>query len=254
MLSSERFDGRVALVTGASRGIGRAIAIDLAAYGATVACLGRDEPALAVTVSSVQRVGGRALPLIADVMDRDALADAVSQAVDELGRLDVLVNNAGIARLGGAEDVETGWDEVLATNLTAPFLLVKLAVDALAASGRGAVVNVGSINGVVTMRRLAAYCAAKGGLHHLTRQLALDLAPRGIRVNCVAPGFIRTEMFETNHDAAEQAHIAALHAVGRVGGPEEVAAAVTFLASDRASFVTGACLMVDGGLTVQFGL
>jgi NAD(P)-dependent dehydrogenase (short-subunit alcohol dehydrogenase family) len=250
----DRLDGRAALVTGASRGIGRAIALDLAAHGASVACLGRDVVRLEAVADEVREHGVDAVAIPVDLTDRDALAAAVARSTQALGGLDVVVNNAAVAYLGGAADQETGWDDTIATNLTAPFLLVQQALPALTRSGRGAIVNVGSINGLVTMRRLAAYSAAKGGLHHLTRQLALDLARRGVRVNCVAPGFIRTDMFETSHGPARQAQIARLHALGRVGAPEEVAAAVTFLASDRASFITGACLTVDGGLTVQFGL
>jgi len=241
-------------VTGAGRGIGRAIALDLAAQGARVACVGRDAARLEDVAAEIRSGAGDAVAVVADLADRAAVADAVAQAERALGDLAILVNNAAVAYLAGAADADTGWDETLAINLTAPFLLVQHALAGLERSGHGAVVNLGSINGVVTMRRLAAYSAAKGGLHHLTRQLALDLAPRGVRVNCVVPGFIRTDMFETSHGPERQAHIARLHALGRVGTPQEVAAAVTWLASDRASFVTGACLNVDGALTTQFGL
>jgi NAD(P)-dependent dehydrogenase (short-subunit alcohol dehydrogenase family) len=247
--------GRVALVTGASRGIGRAIAVDLAWAGAEVAACSRDRERTAETVRTIEAAGGRAAAFVVDLRSVDDTEGLVGSAVERFGRLDILVNNAGISRTaGGLSETLEGWNEVLATNLTAPFLLARRAADHLAAGGHGAIVNVGSVMGLVAMRDLTAYAAAKAGLHHMTRQLALDLAPVGVRVNCVAPGFVRTDLFETSHTEERKAHIAGLHALGRVGLPEEVAHAVTYLVSDRASFVTGACLVVDGGLTAQAGV
>jgi NAD(P)-dependent dehydrogenase (short-subunit alcohol dehydrogenase family) len=233
--------GRVAVVTGASRGIGRAIALDLARRGATVACASRDLPRAGETANEA---GGRAFAL--DVRDDASVERLAHDVVEAFGGVDILVNNAGIG--------PGSWEDVLATNLTGPHLCVRHLLPQLERSGRGAIVNVGSINGLVTMKGLDAYCAAKGGLHHLTRQLAHELGACGIRVNCVAPGFIRTDMFETSHTEERKQWIAGLHALGRVGGAEEVAYAVSFLCSDLASFVTGAVLTVDGGLTTQFGL
>jgi NAD(P)-dependent dehydrogenase (short-subunit alcohol dehydrogenase family) len=247
--------GRVAIVTGASRGIGQAIALDLARHGADVACASRDMDLATETAEAVQISGSRAVALPLDVRSEESIVAMARSVHDIFGRADILVNNAGVAGGGGVAEIDlAGWSDVLATNLTGVFLCSKHLVEHLSRSGHGAIVNVGSINGVVTMKQLAAYCASKGGLHHLTKQMALDLAERGIRVNCVAPGFIKTDMFDTSHSEQRKAYIAKLHALGRVGLPEEVAHPVSFLCSDLASFITGATLLVDGGLTVQFGL
>jgi NAD(P)-dependent dehydrogenase (short-subunit alcohol dehydrogenase family) len=247
--------GRVAIVTGASRGIGRAVATDLAAHGAYVAAASRDEERTGETVAAIESAGGNASFFATNVQSEDDIQRLVGRVAADHGRIDILVNNAGIARLEGVgSETMAGWNDVLTTNLTAPFLLVHHAASHLKASGVASVVNIGSVLGMVAAHDVPAYCAAKGGLHHLTRQLAVDLAPWNVRVNCVAPGYIRTEMYEASHPPERKREIERLHALGRVGNAEEVARAVTFLASDNASFITGACLAVDGGLTAQFGL
>lgn len=253
--SGEALDGRVAIVTGASRGIGRAIAVDLAANGARIAAVSRDRTSTEETLRKIADVGGTGVYLEADVRLEQEIKEVIDAVVSEFSRLDIIINNAGIARPFGAhsEDLD-GWNDVLATDLTAPFLIVRYSVKYLEASPAASVINIGSVLGNVAIRDLTSYCVAKAGLHHLTRQMALDLAAKNIRVNAVAPGYIRTEMFENAFSIERQAEIARLHALGRLGAPEEVARAVSFLASDAASFITGACLVVDGGLTTQVGL
>jgi 3-oxoacyl-[acyl-carrier protein] reductase len=242
--------GRVAVVTGASRGIGRAIAIDLAARGARVACASRDRALAGETAA-----GANGMAFTCDVRSEESVQALCDDVLRELGPVDILVNNAGVAVIEPIEGASTeGWNDVIASNLTAAFLTMRAFAEPLARSGRGAIVNIGSINGLVTMHELASYCASKGGLHHLSRQAANELGPRGIRVNCVAPGFVRSDMFDTSHSEERKAWIARLHALGRVGAPEEIAHVVSFLCSDLAAFVTGAVIPVDGGLTTQFGL
>ncbi len=218
-------------------------------------CASRDPVGVANVAGEIARYGGRAESVPLDVRDETSVKHAVSRSLEAFGQLHGLVNNAGVARLEPVHHTDlNGWRDVIDTNLTGAFMCVRAAAQALARSGHGAVVNVGSINGLVAMKGLSSYCASKGGLHHLTKELALELADSGIRVNCVAPGFVRTNMFESGHPAEGKRWIAGLHPIGRVAEAEEIAPAVAFLCSDLASFITGAVLPVDGGLTVQFGL
>ena len=235
-----RFSGKVALVTGGRMGIGLAIARRL-----------RDEGAQVFTAQRGDDPEFESVP--ADFADPDCPAEVIGQVVAAAGRLDVLVNNAGFMQEARAEEMALeNWNRMIAVNLTAPFLLIKAALPHLRAT-RGAIVNIGSIEGIGCNPHHAAYSATKAGLHGLTRAIAVDHGAEGIRCNAVAPGWIDTELSEVYIEgmpdpAAFRANIGRIHPVGRTGKPEDVAAAISFLASDEGGYITGAVLPVDGGM------
>ena len=256
-----RLAGRVALVTGAAGGIGAAIARAMAAEGAAV--MVADVQDGGRTVAEIDDAGGSARSVVCDVADPAQVDAAVAATVSAFGGLDVLVNDAGIS--GGSAlahelDVET-WLRTVAVNLTGPFLCVRAAMPHLLASGRGRVINIASTYGVVGAPLAAAYCATTGGVVNLTRQLAVDYSPLGVRVNAILPGYIDTDMggyragLGPEGAAAANARreaAAGLQPIGRQAGAEEVASVAVFLASDESSFMTGAIVPVDGGCTTTF--
>ena len=254
-------EDRVALVTGAAGGIGAAIAKGLAASGARVVVA--DVKDGAETVAAVEAAGGQALAVACDVADPEQVAAAVAAAVERFGSLDVLVNDAGIG--GGSKllhelDVDD-WLRTVAVNLTGPFLCTRAAMPHLLASGRGRIVNIASTYGIVGAPLAPAYCATKGGVVNLTRQLAVDYSPLGVRVNAILPGYIDTDMGGYRASLGPEGSVAAnarrdaaaaLQPIGRQAHAEEVAAVAVFLVSDESSFMTGAIVPVDGGCTVTF--
>ncbi|WP_136646595.1 SDR family NAD(P)-dependent oxidoreductase [Tabrizicola sp. YIM 78059] len=241
-----RFAGKVALVTGGRMGIGLAIARRL-----------RDEGARVFTAQRGQDAAFEGVE--ADLSDPDCPDRVIAQVLGTAGRLDVLVNNAGFMQEARVEEMSlSDWNRMIAVNLTAPFLLIKAALPHLRAS-RGAIVNIGSIEGIGCNPLHAAYSATKAGLHGLTRAIAVDHGAEGIRCNAVAPGWIDTDLSEAYIDsfpdpAAFRGGLARIHPAGRTGRPEDVAALVAWLASEEAGFVAGQTFIIDGGRMVKLSL
>ncbi len=239
------FEGRVALVTGSSRGIGLAVARRLAAGGAKVAVTARK---LADAERAAEGLPTPGLPVALEVSDAASVAAAVARVLEAWGRIDILVNNAGLTRDNLVLRLKPeDWQTVLDANLTGAFLCAKECLRPMVKARRGAIVNVSSVVGSLGNAGQANYCASKAGLEGLTRALAREYANRGIRVNAVAPGFIATDMTEALGEKAAEAFISQIPA-GRLGTPEDVAEAVAYLAADGAAYVTGQVLHVNGGL------
>ena len=252
------FDGRVALVTGGALGIGRGIVEEFAAEGAAVAIADVNADAARALAADLEAAGHRVIATVGDVASAVDADRMVAETTDAFGRLDILVNNAGIHPAEWyvrVEDMsEDAWDRILDVNLKGIYLMSKAAIPQIRRAGGGAIVNIASVQGLQSAPLVPSYAASKGGVLSLTRQMALDYARENIRVVAVCPGTIDTDMSRAGAraagddiDAAVRV-MAARHPLGRVGQPRDIAHAVLFLASDRASFITGEYLNVDGGL------
>ena len=243
-------EGRNAFVTGASRGIGRAIALAFADAGANVAVVSRSKEALEETAREVETRGRKALALVADVGDHDAIGSAVERAREAFGTLDAVVNNAGAApfRAPVAETRIEGFEKYLRVNFLSAVYVLQAAASRLIESGRGCVLNVASVGGLAAAPGVGYYGAAKAALINLTKTLAVEWAEHGVRVNALAPGWIETEMnTRLREEPALRDRMLGGIAMRRFGTPEEVASAAVFLCSDAASYITGEVLVVDGG-------
>lgn len=247
------FAGRVVLVTGAGRGIGRAVAEAFGEAGATVALAARSEPELEETARAITGRGGVASVHPADVADLPAGEVLVAGVLARHGRIDVLVNNAGTsARQMALEVTEEAWDRMYALNVRGLFFLTRAVGRAMVARRAGAVVNIGSVAQALARREMAAYASSKAAVAQITRVLAAEWAPYNVRVNCVAPGYVRTPLTEpVFRRPGFLDEVQARTPMGRVADPAEIAGPVLFLASDLASFITGQTLFVDGGWTAE---
>jgi len=248
------FEGKVALVTGAGSGIGRATALLFAKEGAKVVVFDRTEAHNREIVELIQKGGGEALGIVGDVSKPEDCREMILKTVRAFGRLDAAVNNAGIGgELAATADYSLeGWNHVLAVNLSGVFYCMKHEIPVLLKGGAGAIVNVSSILGSVAFPTACAYTAAKHGLVGLTQAAALEYSAKGLRINAVGPGFIETPMIApVTGDKAAKEGIIALHPIGRLGRPEEVAELLVWLCSDKASFITGSYYPIDGGFLAR---
>ncbi|MEO8358920.1 MAG: 3-oxoacyl-[acyl-carrier-protein] reductase [Vicinamibacteria bacterium] len=242
-----RSDGKVAIVTGASRGIGRGIALALSEAGATVICASRDLTKLEAVVAEIIAAGGKAHAHVTDVSSRESIESLISTTVVAHGRIDILVNNAGITkdnlllRMKAAE-----WDDVIATNLTSAFISTQAVLKPMLKQRAGSIINIGSVVGLTGNAGQANYAAAKAGLIGFSKSVAREVASRGIRVNVVTPGFIETDMTNAMPEAARTSLLGSIP-LGRTGSPSDIAALVVYLSSDASAYVTGQTISVDGG-------
>ena len=245
-----RLDGKAALITGGSSGLGKGIALGYAREGARVALTSRQQERAAAVADLIERQGGEALPFACDVRDRAQVDAAVSAAEERFGRIDILVNNAGNPMVApSAELADEQWHLTIATHLDGAFYCARAAARGMLARGSGCIINMESLLSFTAFPMRLAYAAAKGGMHQMTTTLALEWSGRGIRVNGIAPGIIRTELHRSlvEQGKLDPSKLRARAPMGRLGEVDDVVGPAIFLASDEAAYITGHTLVVDGG-------
>jgi meso-butanediol dehydrogenase/(S,S)-butanediol dehydrogenase/diacetyl reductase len=254
----KRFEGKVAVITAGGSGIGAATARRLTSEGCAVVIVDLSGTRAGAVSTEIEAAGGRVLWIKGDVAEPATIEAAINLAVDRFGRLDIMHNNAGLADPGLLEELSLErWNRVMAVTATSTFLGLKFCLPVMRKQGSGVIINTGSVDGFTAEPRMSSYCAAKAAVVNLTRAAALEVARDGIRVNCVCPGTTNTRVAQVLAKGREEEFkrvFGGAHPMGRLAEPEEIANAVTFLASDEASFITGAVLVVDGGLTAFNGL
>lgn len=253
-----RLENKIAFITGAGRGIGQAIAVKMASEGAAVALAEIDLNSAQVTAETIQNQGSPALPIQTDITSEADVRSAVKQTLDNFGRVDILVNNAGKNFYYDATTMtETDWDNAMNVDVKGAWLCCKHILPTMVAAKRGSIINIASVHARITAPGHFPYAAAKSALVGLTRNLALDYAPHNIRVNAICPGWVRTSLVEEwlamqpDPKAAEE-RVLSFQPLKRIGTPEEIANFVAFVASDEAGFITGAELVIDGGMSIMF--
>ncbi len=253
MTGTKLFDltDRIAVVTGASRGLGRAMAVGMAGAGATIVAVGRSEEALQETAAAVGQVAGRVEISRTDLCDDSAVQEMVDRTLSKFGRIDVLVNNAGITAMQRTINISKAeWNRVIDTNLNTVFVVSQSVGKSMIAKKNGSIINISSVLGKAASNQSLHYCASKAAVIQMTKALALEWAPHRIRVNCIAPGFFRNDMTRVQQE--NERHLSFLMnkiPLARFGEPEEIVGSAIYLASDASTYVTGSTLLVDGGYT-----
>ena len=243
--------GKVAIITGASQGIGRTMATVISESGASIVCVARSKQKIEELSSEIHNKGGRAIPIACDIGDGDAFSNTIKSVLDQFGKLDILINNAGITRDALLMRMnESQWDEVIQTNLKGAFFGMKAAIRPMMKNKFGRIINITSIVGLTGNPGQANYAASKAGLIGMTQSIAKEVGSRGITVNCIAPGWIDTEMTEELPENSKRDLLDRIP-IGKIGKPENIAHAAVFLASDEASYITGQTITVDGGRVIN---